>query len=192
MIESISKVDDIREMASKYLDENEVKVIFQKADELFLEMRDSNPNDGIHSDLIYSHIAIYKSLMEFHDDIALSIMEQGESISAKRVAKLYQSAVKKLFGKTQFMRGFAKGVDLGFSEESGFEKEVKKESDIVFDMDVFQCPYVTYCRKYGCDELIHIFCDNDLHVYGNLKGIRFTRNQTLEHGEKCDFLLERI
>ncbi len=57
-----------------------------------------------------------------------------------------------------------------------------------YKMDVTACPYVKYCNSEGCPELTHIFCDNDVYAYGYLKGIRFTRTETLGiGGNKCDF-----
>ncbi len=71
--------------------------------------------------------------------------------------------------------------------KTGFEHIVVAASK-VYKMDIIACPYVKYCKNEGCPKLAHIFCNNNVYTYGNLKRIRFTRIETLAAGgEKCDF-----
>ncbi len=57
-----------------------------------------------------------------------------------------------------------------------------------FNFDITRCLYHDLCKKYDCSELTPSFCEGDYFVFGNMRTLQFTRNQTLgQGGEKCDF-----
>ena len=62
-----------------------------------------------------------------------------------------------------------------------------------FRMDIIECPYNKYLTEQGCPELNILFCENDVHSYGNLPGLKFTRTKTIGAGDElCDFKMELV
>jgi hypothetical protein len=60
-------------------------------------------------------------------------------------------------------------------------------------MDIVQCLCNKYLTKQGCPELNVLFCKNDIHAYGNLSGLRFTRTRTIGAGDDLyDFKIELV
>ena len=48
-------------------------------------------------------------------------------------------------------------------------------------------------KEQGCPELNILFCENDIHAYGNLPGLKFTRTKTIGAGDElCDFKMELV
>lgn len=147
----------------------------------------------MHANLIFPHIAVYKSLIENHSDMAMEIMEKGETAAAEKNVKLFQNVVKLPFGKAIFLKGFAAGCKSGFGSDAGFRHDVYRADSKCYQMDVTACPYVKYCNAEDCGELTRIFCNIDVYAYGHLDGITFERTQTLgTGGEKCDFHLYSV
>ncbi|MBQ7586413.1 MAG: L-2-amino-thiazoline-4-carboxylic acid hydrolase [Lachnospiraceae bacterium] len=51
--------------------------------------------------------------------------------------------------------------------------------------------HLPYLTEQGCPELNILFCENDVHSYGNLPGLKFTRTRTIGAGDDlCDFKME--
>lgn len=45
----------------------------------------------------------------------------------------------------------------------------------------------------GCPELNILFCENDVHMYGNLPGLKFSRTKTIGAGDDlCNFKMELV
>jgi hypothetical protein len=60
-------------------------------------------------------------------------------------------------------------------------------------MDIIECPYNKYLTEQGCPELNILFCENDVHAYGHLPGLKFTRTGTIGAGsDRCDFKMELL
>ncbi|MCM1060156.1 MAG: L-2-amino-thiazoline-4-carboxylic acid hydrolase [Eubacterium sp.] len=188
------KMNIIKKISADILGNTETEKIWgaarEKLRDILSRYKDVPPKEQYHTDLIFPHIAVYKSLLETHADRAMEIMEKGEASAAKKSARVFQNMVKFPFGRQMFLKGFAAGCKSGFGAEAGFKNTVYKADSRRYQMDVLVCPYVKYCNAEGCGELTHIFCDNDIYAYGSLDGIAFDRSQTLgTGGEKCDFLL---
>ena len=80
-----------------------------------------------------------------------------------------------------------------FGENSGFKNVFYPAEKGCFRMDITQCPYHTYLTEAGCPELNILFCENDVHSYGNLPGLKFTRTKTIGAGDGlCDFKMELL
>ena len=142
----------------------------------------------MHTNGIFVQAAVYFALKSADSEKAMEIVAEGASICSKKRAGFFKTMVKLPFGRTLFLKGFAFGSKKMFGEKAGFKQNILKADGNVFEMDILQCPYVHYCNALGCPELAHIFCDNDVYVYGSLNGIDFIRTQTLgAGGEKCDF-----
>ena len=146
----------------------------------------------VHIKGIFNASAIYLTLMKAAPDSALEIVEKGMASYAKQAARVYQRMVKIPFGRTIFLKGFAKGVQSKFGEKAGFKQRFYHADGNELRFDVLECPYVRYTTELGCPEIAHIFCDNDIYAYAYLKGIVFERAKTLgTGGDKCDFYLHK-
>lgn len=190
------KINVIKEVAVNTIGMEETENVWKEARSILEDILNRyptiQPKEQRHTDLVFPHIAVYKALLRNHSDKAMQIMEEGEAITAKESARSFQKIVRLPFGKTIFLKGFAAGCKTGFGSEAGFANIVHNATNKEYKMDVTACPYVKYCNSEGCLELTHVFCDNDVYAYGYLKGIRFTRTETLgTGGNKCDFWLVR-
>ncbi len=194
ILDKSKKMIIIKKIAVKIIGNTETEKIWDTAREKLREIlsRYENipPKEQMHANLIFPHIAVYKSLLENHSDMAMEIMEKGEAAAAEKTVKLFQNVVKIPFGKAIFLKGFATGCKTGFGSDAGFRHVIYRADSKCYQMDVTACPYVKYCNAEGCGELTRIFCDIDVYAYGSLDGITFERTQTLgTGGEKCDFHL---
>ena len=141
---------------------------------------------------IVPRIAVYRAMesrLGAEEAMALldaAILEQGEKMGAM----LRRMTALPLM-KGMFMRIFASMAKTAFGAAGGFKQEYYDTPKNVVRFDILNCTYCRWCRKLGCPEIIHTFCDSDSYCYGRLTGIAFERTQTLEHGEKCDFTLRR-
>ncbi len=194
MIDESKKMKIIKRTVTDILGDTETEEIWNTARERLREIlsRYDNipPKEQMHTNLIFPHIAVYKSLLENHSGMAMEIMEKGETAAAEKTVKLFKNVVKFPLGKAIFLKGFAAGCKSGFGSDAGFKHTVYRADSKCYQMDVTACPYVKYCNAEGCGELTRIFCDIDVYAYGYLDGITFERSQTLgTGGKKCDFHL---
>lgn len=76
--------------------------------------------------------------------------------------------------------------------KEGFQYEILEESRLCFRADFCQCPYYSYCLKYGVPELCDVFCTSDEIIARAMEPyIIFKRSQTLGRGGTCcDFKYE--
>ncbi len=168
--------------------------VWDRAAEMLAETMNRYPP---FSDKEYSHVkgifnasALYLALKEADPEGALKIIEEGMAVYAEKTAVTFRRMVKIPFGRTIFLKGFGKGAKSMFGEQAGFGQVFHNADCNELRFDVIKCPYVRYTTELGCPEIAHIFCDNDIYIYGSLKGITFERTQTLgTGGEKCDFHL---
>lgn len=186
----------IREHILSQTDDKTLRRIWKRSAENLAEMYNKYPDipkgEQMHTKAIFNAAAIYLALKAVVPERAMELIEAGMAAYAKKSAKTYQRMVHFPFGKTIFMKGFAKGVKTMFGESAGFKQSIHTADTKQLRFDVLKCPYVKYLTKLGCSEIAHIFCNNDIYCYGSLDGITFERTQTLgTGGEKCDFYLHR-
>ena len=184
----------IRIMVDSCLGEDKGNDVWNRAAVILSEITNRYPpftkEEYVHTKGIFNASALYLSLKEATPDKALEIIEEGMASYAKETAKTYQRMVKIPFGKTIFLKGFAKGARTMFGESAGFKQKIHHADGDSLRFDVIACPYVRYTTELGCSEIAHIFCENDIYAYAYLKGIVFERTQTLgTGGTKCDFYL---
>lgn len=176
------------------LGEDRGNVVWNRAAEKLSEISNRYPpftkEEYVHTKGIFNASALYLSLKETAPDKALEIIEEGMASYARTIAKTFQRMVKFPFGRTIFLKGFAKGAKTMFGESAGFKQQFHHADVNALRFDVLGCPYVKYTTELGCPEIAHIFCNNDIYAYAYLKGITFERTQTLgSGGTKCDFYL---
>ena len=194
ILDESKKMKIFKKTVADILGNNEAEIIWdsarEKLSEILSRYKNIPPKEQVHTNLIFPQIAVYKSLLENHSDMAMEIMEKGEIAAAEKTVKLFKNVVKLPFGKGIFLKGFAAGCKSGFGSDAGFKHVIYRADSKCYQMDVTACPYVKYCNAEGVGELTRIFCDIDIYAYGHLDGITFERSQTLgTGGEKCDFLL---
>ena len=184
----------IRNTIISHLGDTKGNTVWDRAAELLSDITNRYPpfskDEYVHTKGIFNASALYLALKEVTPDNALEIIENGMAAYAKETAKTFQRSVKIPFGRTIFLKGFAKGAKTMFGETGGFKQKFHNADSNSLRFDVLDCPYVRYTTELGCPEIAHIFCDNDIYCYAYLKGITFERTQTLgTGGEKCDFYL---
>ena len=136
-----------------------------------LVLENNRLSDGIkaHTEkMIFPAIAVYQALLETDPEKAMNIMETAESRVSIKTGASYRKLVSPVFMRRIFLKIFSKGSKKGFSDQSGFINRCIRDdrTDIAFHIE--KCPYHDFCTKYGCPELTHIFCQNDINAYGNL------------------------
>ena len=187
----------IRKTFDPYLGETKANAVWNRSAEILSEITNKYPpfskDEYVHTKGIFNASALYLSLKEAVPDKALDLMETGMASYAKETAKTYQRMVKIPFGRTIFLKGFAKGARTMFGETAGFKQKFYHADGKDLRFDVLGCPYVRYTTELGCPEIAHIFCNNDIYAYEFLKGIVFERSETLgTGGARCDFHLYKV
>lgn len=186
----------IREYILSQTDDKTVRRVWKKSAENLADIYSKYPDipkdEQMHTKGIFNTAAIYFALKTVTPDKAMGLIEGGMAAYAKNAARTYQRMVRFPFGKTIFMKGFAKGVKTAFGEKAGFKQSIHTADRKILRFDVLKCPYVKYLTELGCAEITHLFCENDIYCYGSLDGIAFERSQTLgTGGERCDFYLHK-
>ncbi|MCM1126480.1 MAG: L-2-amino-thiazoline-4-carboxylic acid hydrolase [Lachnospiraceae bacterium] len=189
LIESKYAVSYEREM-KKFFPESESGILWKTAEKEFQNLLKENPEQpkavARHTHIsIFPAIAVYKTIAANYPDKAMQILENGAAAVSKQAGRKYAKLLKFPGMKMIFLKVFSKGVKKGFGPEAGFAHEFITASSKALAFNVNKCPYQYYCEKYGCPEIVHIFCKNDEYAYGNLPYIRFTRTQTLGTGGSC-------
>lgn len=177
----------------KIFSESEVNVLWGTAEKTFIKLMEEETDKSKalsrHTHVsIFPAIAVYKAVAEKYPEKAMTILENGAAAVAEEAGKKYSKILKYPGVKYIFLNIFSKGVKKGFGSEAGFSHEFISASSKKLEFNVTKCPYQYYCKKYGCSEIVHIFCKNDEYAYGSLPYIRFIRTQTLgTGGDCCDF-----
>lgn len=145
-----------------------------------------------HTDsFIFPAAAIYLAMKEIDEKAAYEIMKK---VMAEKSTKAGKS-IARMTAIPGFKKFFLKMWDSMshkmFGESAGFKNVFYPAEKGCFRMDITQCPYHTYLTEAGCPELNILFCENDIHSYGNLPGLKFTRTKTIGAGDElCDFKME--
>lgn len=137
-------------------------------------------------------VSIYKALLEIDPEQALP----SAHTVMMHVCEIGEAALRgmlKLPGmKAAFLWLLPKLANKMFGPSCGFRFENYQVSKRALKMDMTACPYCRYAKRFGCPELMPVFCDSDFATYGSLPGIQFRRTQTLgTGGECCDFRFSR-
>ena len=147
-----------------------------------------------HTDnFIFPAAAIYLSMKEIDKDAAYEIMKK---VMAEKSDKFGKTLAKwcHIPGFKKFFLNMWDSISRkSFGETAGFKNVFYPKEKGSFRMDITQCPYHKYLTEAGCPELNILFCENDIHSYGNLPGLKFTRTKTIGAGDDlCDFKMELV
>ena len=147
---------------------------------------------AMHTDsFIFPAAAIYLAMKEADPDMAYAVMKKVMAEKSGKTGKM----IAKCCGIPGFKRFFLGMWDSMshkmFGEASGFKNVFYPKEKGCFRMDIIQCPYHQYLTEQGCPELNILFCENDVHAYGSLPGLKFSRTKTIGAGDDlCDFKME--
>ncbi|MCR5598611.1 MAG: L-2-amino-thiazoline-4-carboxylic acid hydrolase [Lachnospiraceae bacterium] len=159
---------------------------------MYDEHRDLPKGVATHTDgFIFPAAAIYLAMKKTAPDLAYDVMKK---VMAEKSTKTGRTMAKwcRIPGFSRFFLGTWDGVSHKmFGETAGFKNVFYPKEKGCFRMDITQCPYNIYLTEQGCPELNILFCENDVHAYGNLPGLKFSRTKTIGAGDDlCDFKLE--
>ena len=119
--------------------------------------------------------------------------ELGKRLSAPDRDKVWRNAHKRLYRMYAEHRDLSKGVRMhtdSFIFPAAAIYLAMKDVDSKMAYDVMK---KLMAVEQGCPELNILFCENDVHVYGNLPGLKFSRKCTIGAGDSlCDFKMEII
>ena len=145
------------------------------------------------TDIILPSIAVYKAVIELTGD-----QDRAYQIVSRCYEDYFEEKAQKLRDKckpsiayplvTTFAGDFIKKQ---FSEKDGFVLQNKSKGWKYCQIDIVECPYFSYCKRYGCEELTTAFCDADDIAFEHLhRGISWDRTHTLGRGDDCcDFII---
>lgn len=151
---------------------------------------DMSEGERQHTDkFIFPRIALYRVLQAEAGDKALKYIEDTVTIQGKRMGKLLKGISSLPAMEWVFLKIFSSMAESMFGESGGFRQTFYDSPKGIVKFDITDCIYCRYCRLCGCPELIHSFCITDNYCFGSLSKIKFTRTETLETGNKCDFTL---
>lgn len=167
---------------------------YERLYKMYADHLDLPKGVSMHTDsFIFPAAAIYLSMKEADADIAYDVMKK---IMAQKSTKTGQSIAKccRIPGfKKYFLKMWDSMSHKMFGETAGFKNVFYPKQKDCFRMDIIQCPYNKYLTEQGCPELNILFCENDVHTYGNLPGLKFSRTKTIGAGDElCDFKMELI
>ncbi len=139
---------------------------------------------------IFPRVAVYRVLQKkFGDDEAMQLIDEMIHVQGQKMGNVLKKFTALPFMEKLFLKIFASMAKNMFGENNGFKQTFYSTQKGTVKFDILDCTYCRYCRLCDCPELIHTFCNSDAYCFGNLSKINFTRQQTLEYGEKCDFTL---
>ncbi|MCR5635262.1 MAG: L-2-amino-thiazoline-4-carboxylic acid hydrolase [Lachnospiraceae bacterium] len=161
---------------------------------MYLEHQNLPRGVAMHTDeFIFPAAAIYLAMKEVNSDMAYEVMKK---VMVEKSTKIGQSIAKccKIPGFKKFFLGMWDSMSHKmFGETAGFKNVFYPKEKGCFRMDITQCPYNRYLTELDCPELNILFCENDVHQYGNLPGLKFTRTKTIGAGDElCDFKMELV
>lgn len=139
---------------------------------------------------IFPRVAVYRSLeKELGDNEAIRLIDEMIHIQGQKMGNTLRKFTALPFMEKLFLKIFTSMAKNMFGESNGFKQKFYSTQKGIVKFDILDCTYCRYCRLCNCPEIIHTFCNSDAYCFGNLSKINFTRQETLEYGEKCDFTL---
>ena len=162
--------------------------------ELYASHTDLPKGVSAHTDsFIFPAAAIYLAMKEADSEIAYDIMKTKMAEKSDKMGQMIAKCCRLPGFKKFFLSMWDTMSHKMFGESAGFKNVFYPKEKSCFRMDITQCPYHTYLTEAGCPELNVLFCENDIHSYGNLPGLKFTRTKTIGAGDElCDFKMELL
>ena len=142
---------------------------------------------------IYPCIALYQAMIDDGIDPKKADGYIGEYF--QRIARVMEPHVQRMARlpgmASRMPKFFMKIAEKMFGTNAGFVYEFPQSHGNEARFNMVRCPYHEACRRYGCEELTHVFCDGDDAGYGNMHPrLYWGRTKTLGRGDDCcDFLI---
>ncbi len=144
-------------------------------------------NEGLKEEshhYILPAIAVYQTL-QTHSPNALRLFREmwlnGARLGAEHLRKLAQD--------DRFLQNWIPSVTPKKTETGAFGFRIDHVSENETEYHVLRCPYVQFCKAYGCPEIVTVFCDSDDISFGNIHPrLIWGRTKTIGRGDPyCDF-----
>ncbi len=144
-------------------------------------------NEGLKEEshhYILPAIAVYQTLQAYSPN-ALSLFREmwlnGARLGADHLRKLAQD--------DRFLQNWIPSVTPKKTETGAFGFHIDHATGNETEYHVLRCPYVQFCKAYGCPEIITVFCDSDDVSFGNIHPrLIWGRTKTIGRGDSyCDF-----
>lgn len=147
----------------------------------------ADDNDGLKEEThhyILPAIAVYRTLQE-NTANALPLFREMWLEGAKMGAAYLQQKAK----DELFLRNWIPSVTPKRTETGAFLFRIDHVNEHETEYHVLRCPYVQFCREYGCPEIITVFCDSDDVSFGSIHPrLKWCRTKTIGRGDElCDF-----
>ena len=129
-------------------------------------------------------IAVYRTLQEITPNALLLFREMW-----LEGAKMGAAYLQKKAEDDAFLQDWIPSVTPKRTETGAFLFRIDHVNDHETEYHVLRCPYVQFCRDYGCPEIITVFCDSDDVSFGNIHPrLKWGRTKTIGRGDAlCDF-----
>jgi len=139
---------------------------------------------------ILPRVALYKVLC------AEAGGEQATAVVRKYMLDVVGAAQAKRYARLEGVPGFFpafRRIMAGFVAKSdNWAAEVTANNGREVRYNITKCLWHDACAENGCPELCAVFCDTDEVIYGKMKKVNFSRQNTLaKGGAHCDFCFER-
>ena len=157
----------------------------QLLENLLEEHQDDNPSLAEESHwYILPAIAVYKTLKKYTDS-ALDLFRRMWLHGAEKGSAFLQKKAE----DESFLAGWCRNVTPKNPDGGAFVFDIRESRDEYTEYHVLKCPYVSFCREYGCREIVTVFCDSDDISFGNIHSrLRWGRTKTIGRGDEiCDF-----
>lgn len=162
----------------------------KKLSDLYKKYADIPKGEKAHTDkYIFPRIAMFRAMETELGNRAMEIMEDLIREEGQMAGGMMRKITALPLMERVFLKIFRSMAKNQFGESKGFSQKFYETPKGTVRFDILDCPYCRYCRICNCPELIHTFCDSDAYCFGNLSKLTFKREETLENGDKCDFML---
>ncbi|UTC66806.1 MULTISPECIES: L-2-amino-thiazoline-4-carboxylic acid hydrolase [unclassified Treponema] len=189
-------IDGVKEFLKAEFSEDFISEVTEKAwnryDSLILENANEPKIMWTHTrERIYPGIAVFYALLDMgveREKSALLLKNYYKKRSEKPAAMIQKiMKIPGLYKKVP--KFFARMTKKVFGEPAGFKARFYEEKKDAIKFDMLVCPYQEICKKYGCPEIVEMYCDADDVCYGNMHPkIQWLRTKTLgKGGDCCDF-----
>ncbi len=192
----MKKKESFREYLMDWVPPKEVESIWEKTcnklSDILIQFPDVPKGEKMHAEnSIFPNAAFYLVFKELYPEKAFDMIEDLMARDAKKIGDSLKKCVKIPGFKSFFLWSWDPGSRSFWGPKCGFDTVFYPKEKYVFKMDIYDCPYRRYTTQLGCFEINKLFCEIDIHSYGDLPGMKFTRTQTLATGGKlCDFKIE--
>ena len=168
------------------IDGNVFSDIFRKRFACLLEEH-TNDSEGLKEESYYyilPAVAVYGTLQNFTGKAAELFREMWLDGARKGAEYLRKKAEDEAFLKNWIIFVTPKKTETG-----AFRFEIDHCTLNETEYHVMRCPYADFCRAYGCEEILTVFCDSDDISFGNIHPrLIWGRTKTIGRGDAyCDF-----